>query len=132
MALPRARMDRRRGRRITIGAGIGFAVGLLLPFAFGLFRLKVLLLLSLPGVAPFFAVAQPGDVTSGFDVALFNGIAYGIVGVGVACVWPRSKRHLEQNVCTNCGYNLTGNVSGVCPECSQKIEHDNGQHGEGV
>jgi len=23
--------------------------------------------------------------------------------------------------CITCGYNLTGNVSGICPECGQKI-----------
>ena len=28
-------------------------------------------------------------------------------------VWPR---------CTNCGYNLTGNVSGICPECGTPVE----------
>ncbi len=26
--------------------------------------------------------------------------------------------------CSNCGYDLTGNVSGVCPECGTKIESD--------
>ncbi len=25
-------------------------------------------------------------------------------------------------VCIPCGYNLTGNVSGVCPECGAKVE----------
>ena len=24
--------------------------------------------------------------------------------------------------CQNCGYNLTGNVSGMCPECGTKVE----------
>jgi len=24
--------------------------------------------------------------------------------------------------CTRCGYNLTGNVSGICPECGLRIE----------
>jgi hypothetical protein len=28
-------------------------------------------------------------------------------------------RHWPQ--CTRCGYNLTGNVSGVCPECGERI-----------
>jgi hypothetical protein len=23
--------------------------------------------------------------------------------------------------CPNCGYDLTGNVSGVCPECGEKV-----------
>jgi len=29
-------------------------------------------------------------------------------------------RHLE-NHCKSCGYNLTANVSGVCPECGSKV-----------
>lgn len=32
--------------------------------------------------------------------------------------WRRRRRGL----CVGCGYNLTGNVSGVCPECGTKIE----------
>ena len=26
-------------------------------------------------------------------------------------------------ICIPCGYNLTGNVSGVCPECGKRIEN---------
>ena len=32
--------------------------------------------------------------------------------------WRRRKR----GECVNCGYNLTGNVTGVCSECGTKIE----------
>ena len=32
--------------------------------------------------------------------------------------WRRRKR----GECANCGYNLTGNVTGVCSECGTKIE----------
>ena len=32
--------------------------------------------------------------------------------------WRRRRR----GVCAGCGYNLTGNESGVCPECGNKIE----------
>jgi len=27
----------------------------------------------------------------------------------------------EKGLCLKCGYNLTGNVSGICPECGEKI-----------
>ena len=27
------------------------------------------------------------------------------------------------NTCTRCAYDLTGNVSGVCPECGTAIQH---------
>jgi uncharacterized paraquat-inducible protein A len=30
----------------------------------------------------------------------------------------------EPGFCSRCGYNLTGNVSGVCPECGWKLPDD--------
>lgn len=30
-------------------------------------------------------------------------------------------RRYEAGHCKQCGYNLTGNVSGVCPECGTKV-----------
>lgn len=32
--------------------------------------------------------------------------------------WPAPLR----GCCPGCGYNLTGNVSGICPECGKAIE----------
>jgi len=29
----------------------------------------------------------------------------------------RRRRRLKSGLCGKCGYDLTGNVSGVCPEC---------------
>lgn len=34
----------------------------------------------------------------------------------------RRYRRRKRGLCVRCGYNLTGNVSGVCPECGTKIE----------
>jgi len=34
----------------------------------------------------------------------------------------RRWRRRRKGLCLKCGYNLTGNVSGVCPECGSKIE----------
>ena len=34
---------------------------------------------------------------------------------------PRWRRR-RKGLCLKCGYNLTGNVSGVCPECGTKLE----------
>jgi len=39
------------------------------------------------------------------------------------CMGSRAfwKRRRKAGVCRGCGYNLTGNVSGVCPECGEKV-----------
>ena len=38
-----------------------------------------------------------------------------------ACVRLARRRRKNAGLCTACGYNLTGNVSGVCPECGVEI-----------
>lgn len=39
----------------------------------------------------------------------------------VACIifWCRSRRP-QRGHCPKCGYNLTGNLSGICPECGDR------------
>ncbi len=34
----------------------------------------------------------------------------------------RRRRRREQGLCVDCGYDLTGNVTGVCSECGLEIE----------
>lgn len=41
------------------------------------------------------------------------GLSVGFLGVKAEAV----ERLLNENLCTACGYDLTGNVSGRCPEC---------------
>ena len=50
------------------------------------------------------------------SVLAWGYIAGRIIGVIVA----RRKR-IAKGFCPVCGYNLTGNTSGVCPECGTKI-----------
>jgi hypothetical protein len=47
-----------------------------------------------------------------------------------ALLWWMDRRRFPQGHCRNCGYNLTGNVSGVCPECGQKVSR--ACHSEGT
>jgi DNA-directed RNA polymerase subunit RPC12/RpoP len=35
--------------------------------------------------------------------------------------WRRQSRRTGKNECPSCGYNLTSNVSGICPECGTPI-----------
>jgi hypothetical protein len=63
--------------------------------------------------------------TSLFWLSLFHGFFFLI-----ARVISRTTRGGEPpveashhvGICVQCGYNLTGNVSGVCPECGLTIE----------
>ncbi len=42
---------------------------------------------------------------------------------GIATVLARRLRDDRESslLCSSCGYNLTGNVSGICPECGEPI-----------
>lgn len=44
-----------------------------------------------------------------------------VLCIPTAIIWRRDRRHPEGH-CQGCGYDLTGNVSGVCSECGSKIE----------
>jgi hypothetical protein len=44
-----------------------------------------------------------------------------IVALATAYLWWSDRRRIPPGHCRKCGYNLTGNVSGVCPECGQRI-----------
>jgi len=53
-----------------------------------------------------------------------------VLTIPLPAIWliqkRRHTRFLNRSLCRSCGYNLTGNTSGVCPECGgaikQKIE----------
>ncbi|MDM7999702.1 MAG: hypothetical protein QUS33_06815 [Dehalococcoidia bacterium] len=44
-----------------------------------------------------------------------------IVAPPTAYLWLRDRRGIPIGHCQKCGYNLTGNVSGVCSECGERI-----------
>ena len=49
-------------------------------------------------------------------------IPLGLFGAPTAYLWFLDRRRPDKSKCTNCGYNLTGNISGVCPECGAAVE----------
>ena len=45
-----------------------------------------------------------------------------LVAIPTAFLWWRDRRRrIPPGHCRKCGYNLTGNVSGVCSECGEKV-----------
>jgi hypothetical protein len=49
-------------------------------------------------------------------------VAFAILPAAYAVRRRRLRLAIQQGLCLTCGYNLTGNVSGVCPECGAAIE----------
>lgn len=37
--------------------------------------------------------------------------------------WRRRRLRVSRNQCLRCAYDLTGNTSGVCPECGLRLAH---------
>lgn len=52
-----------------------------------------------------------------------NAIFYGVIGALAIYLIRRRKRKSPADHCKSCGYNLTGNVSGRCPECGKALVH---------
>jgi hypothetical protein len=50
-----------------------------------------------------------------WPLVLFTSI---LPSTALAAYWRRHRRALH-GLCLSCGYNLTGNTSGVCPECGR-------------
>jgi hypothetical protein len=44
------------------------------------------------------------------------------IAASTAYLWLLDCRHAPPGHCPGCGYELTGNTSGVCPECGKRIE----------
>ena len=46
-------------------------------------------------------------------------IPFVAMAIPTALVWYRDRRPPKGH-CQRCGYNLTGNVTGICPECGER------------
>jgi len=42
-----------------------------------------------------------------------------VVALPTAWLWHRDRRRIRPGCCIRCGYDLTGNTSGVCSECGE-------------
>jgi hypothetical protein len=98
-----------------------------------------LAVLSLIALAPSIGLSV-WQIRTGAYVVNFRQPEMGVNGIGLPDPWVfpvdfailptiwlinwgfrRVRRPVQPGVCRKCGYNLTGNVSGVCPECGTVI-----------
>ena len=56
-----------------------------------------------------------------FCLGAIAGVLFVMIVVEQRRKWLESER-LRHGLCIKCQYNLTGNVSGVCPECGTAVE----------
>ena len=51
-------------------------------------------------------------------------LPFSLIAIPTAWLWHRDRRPISSSpdhwLCLRCGYDLTGNTSGVCPECGDK------------
>jgi hypothetical protein len=59
------------------------------------------------------------DPTGRLDAGIYlpPWIPFVIIAAPTAVLWYVDRRRIPPGHCRKCGYNLTGNVSGRCPEC---------------
>ncbi|MBN1489161.1 MAG: hypothetical protein JXA69_04520 [Phycisphaerae bacterium] len=69
-------------------------------------------------ILPNAQLQGPYGMTS---IAVPYWILFLLVAIPTAVLWWRGRRCIPSDCCRQCGYNLTGNVSGVCPECGEQI-----------
>ncbi len=101
---------------ILFAAGV---LGLLVwPFAYLTLRDRRLahcLPLVVGAVAAWIVVVTPASVIKGFTGS-FVVLALALL----VCRWLFRTQY-ARGYCQSCGYSLTGNVSGVCPECGTRV-----------
>jgi hypothetical protein len=47
--------------------------------------------------------------------------AFALLPLGFVILSVVRRKTSGKSTCTSCGYNLTGNISGVCPECGTTV-----------
>ena len=71
----------------------------------------------IPEMGWFFAVYQTPYWTRVVNIPLYPYFLATILLT--AFLWWRDRRRIPPGHCQTCGYDLTGNVSGRCPECGE-------------
>ncbi|MFQ5807377.1 MAG: hypothetical protein ACE5I3_13095 [Phycisphaerae bacterium] len=86
-------------------------------------RWGLIIVVPQPLVLFIFTAPGPGPNMWPVGMCFFGGFALLCAGAGAlgGAIVPRAKRRIPPGHCQKCGYDLTGNVSGKCPECGEAI-----------
>lgn len=52
-----------------------------------------------------------------YSVTVALWVPFVLIAIPTAILWCPIRRRFPPHCCQQCGYDLTGNVSGICPEC---------------
>jgi hypothetical protein len=66
--------------------------------------------------------SQPREL--GFSMKLPLWVLFVVAVIPTWCLWWSDRHPFTPGHCQKCGYDLTGNVSGRCPECGTVIERE--------
>ena len=70
---------------------------------------------------PYVLPAKLYSPVSGHSVVLPFWLLFPLTYISTGILWYRDRRRILPGHCPTCGYNLTGNESGACPECATRV-----------
>ncbi len=65
-----------------------------------------------------------GRVGNAWQISLPLLVLLAFTSIPTAFLWWLDRRRIAPGHCQKCGYNLTGNTSGICPECGEKVSQE--------
>ncbi len=89
--------------------------------------LAAILATTPPGASRVIKMTMPIANPFGLGLGEFSGGPYSIplwipfaaIGAPTVALWMLGRRRSKPGHCRRCNYNLTGNTSGICPECGE-------------
>lgn len=106
------------GLAMRVGIFLGVINGALLGLLFQEKRYVIpyLTIMIIPCMIATYLTGLSGGILFAIGAAELTFLAGGVVGKLYLPEW------FEEGKCRKCGYDLTGNVSGTCPECGTRVD----------